>query len=655
MDRYAVLIANGKYTAGGFARLDTPQNDIARLRETLSDKTRGNFEVECVLDETAQGVRLALVEALKRAGPDSLLLVYFSGHGAIGNDGRLYLATDDSQADVDMTMVPFAEVAGGVRHDDCERSIVVLDCCFSGRAGEELKGDDIVSLVRTEGYDPQMEDKGGTSPRPFEEGTCGKGRFLMTACSSFELAKGDHGVGMGVFTKALVDGLTGSDADALEQHPEKPQTQRITVNSLYRYVSKRLRGHNGQTPKLWVADQDGEPVTLSNIQLAGKQESPVFLSRRWKILRSDRTSLLRGVGPTYILDNGFKLLDWNALFEWLIVRETGLTRGEHIEAFLDKLENRDAVRQRSIAKFVPPDYPPVDIEELRYKSARYGLTRLTKIATQIRNLQGQRVAWSVHLNVDEVERGSLWADFEEVLANEDIWTAYATQYDRIISDYSRNKQLCRDVCGIVSGRGPYLDLGTGTGNCAMRLLKADPMGHVTAVDNNEMMLLQLDRKLKESDIDEDRVAIVKSDAVVFLREQREREQQERKIKYGSCTMLNVVFALDDPLECLRLVYDLLRPGGCLALSTSHENTNICRLFDRIHAEIFPGGDESNEALRKAYTSAFECNAKMNHIITRYSQSDAIGWVKEAGFELTAKPRIGYDGCVVILEAVKTMG
>ena len=242
MNRYAVLIANGKYTGGGFAELHTPQNDIARIRETLGDETRGKYEVACVLDETTQGIRRALVKALKRAGPDDLLLIYFSGHGVIGNDGRLYLAADDSQAEVHMTMLPFAEVAGGIRFDDCERSIIILDCCFSGSAGQELKGDDIISVVKSEGYEPKIECKGAVPPEAFDEGTCGKGRFLMTACSSFELARGDQSVGMGVFTKALVDGLTGSDADALEQHPGDSQVQRITVDSLYQYVSKKLRG-----------------------------------------------------------------------------------------------------------------------------------------------------------------------------------------------------------------------------------------------------------------------------------------------------------------------------------------------------------------------------------------------------------------------------
>ena len=187
MNRYAVLIANGEYTeASGFTQLDTPQNDIARLRETLSDKTRGSLEVTSVLNETTDGSCNAIVKALERAGPDDLLLIYFSGHGIIGKDGRLYLAAENSQRDHDLTMLPFASVAKGVQHDDCLRSVVILDCCFSGSAGVEMKGDAIGTVVEKEGYNSQLECKGVASPCDFDENTCGTGRFLMTACSALQ-------------------------------------------------------------------------------------------------------------------------------------------------------------------------------------------------------------------------------------------------------------------------------------------------------------------------------------------------------------------------------------------------------------------------------------------------------------------------------------
>lgn len=92
--------------------------------------------------------------------------------------------------------------------------------------------------------------------------------------------------------------------------------------------------------------------------------------------------------------------------------------------------------------------------------------------------------------------------------------------------------------------------------------------------------------------------------------------------------------------------------GRLALSTSHEKTDIRQLFNKILAEIFPGGVEDDEELRKASTSAFECNGQMNHIITLYSQADVLGWIKDDGFNLTVALRISYDGCVVIVEAIK---
>ncbi|SPL88636.1 WD-40 repeat protein [[Actinomadura] parvosata subsp. kistnae] len=65
-------------------------------------------------------------------------LLYYAGHGLLGPDGELYLAT---QASADLTRgsavyqaLPFAQVRELLRTAAIQHSVVVLDCCWAGRA-----------------------------------------------------------------------------------------------------------------------------------------------------------------------------------------------------------------------------------------------------------------------------------------------------------------------------------------------------------------------------------------------------------------------------------------------------------------------------------------------------------------------------------------
>jgi hypothetical protein len=150
-----VLLAGcGHHTAGSHLP------DIPSVSRTITDladalgKTSG-------LD--AQRIRLvvdphgpvefgdAIVDAAEQAS--DVLLVYYVGHGLIGRDGQLYLAT---QASDDLSRgipghraLAYSAVSDVVAQSRARLIIILLDCSFAARAFAETRGGSIYLLAAT--------------------------------------------------------------------------------------------------------------------------------------------------------------------------------------------------------------------------------------------------------------------------------------------------------------------------------------------------------------------------------------------------------------------------------------------------------------------------------------------------------------------------
>jgi putative transcriptional regulator len=86
----------------------------------------------------------ALREAAAGAGPDGLLFVYYAGHGLVEPaSGALYLAVAGTEEEaLHATAVPYDWVRHRVRQTPAARRLVVLDCCYAGRALERMGAPD---------------------------------------------------------------------------------------------------------------------------------------------------------------------------------------------------------------------------------------------------------------------------------------------------------------------------------------------------------------------------------------------------------------------------------------------------------------------------------------------------------------------------------
>jgi uncharacterized caspase-like protein len=161
------------------------------------------FEVTMLLDE--QATRGAIAEELGdrlhgRAGPNDRVIVFFAGHGVSTGDGdhRMgYLLPIEGKRDaVRATSLSMSELQNWLAGYSAKHVMFVADACYSGLA----------LSTRSTGLAP------GTATY-LQEVTSRKVRFTLVAGMDDQEAHEDAQSGHGVFTRFLLEGLSGA-ADA---------------------------------------------------------------------------------------------------------------------------------------------------------------------------------------------------------------------------------------------------------------------------------------------------------------------------------------------------------------------------------------------------------------------------------------------------------
>ncbi|MFJ4792389.1 caspase, EACC1-associated type [Kitasatospora purpeofusca] len=133
-----VLVGASTYTDPDLPDLPAVARTVTDLAALFTDPDHGVVpEEHCtvLLDDADLGrVGRKLRDAARAA--EDLLLVYFTGHGLVGGRRHdLYLALPESEyADPDFTSIEYDKLRGAVLNSRATTKIIVLDCCFSGRA-----------------------------------------------------------------------------------------------------------------------------------------------------------------------------------------------------------------------------------------------------------------------------------------------------------------------------------------------------------------------------------------------------------------------------------------------------------------------------------------------------------------------------------------
>jgi putative transcriptional regulator len=133
-----VLIGASTYTQ--LPPLPTVGNNLTGLSDVFTDaRLWGLPPPNChvVADPTTpQQVGRALRAAARASGVGGLLMVYFAGHGVVDErTGELHLAVGQTDRDAAYaTAVPYEWIRRAVLDSPASRRVVILDCCYAGRA-----------------------------------------------------------------------------------------------------------------------------------------------------------------------------------------------------------------------------------------------------------------------------------------------------------------------------------------------------------------------------------------------------------------------------------------------------------------------------------------------------------------------------------------
>ncbi|MFB8282660.1 caspase, EACC1-associated type [Nocardia colli] len=137
----AVLIGVGRYTNPEIPDIPAAAANLIDLRQELVDPVKGSFTPDnCILVPNPDHIA-EIGDVLKSAGSAAtdVLLVYYVGHGQPDRRGRLHLAVATTDFDrLDWTALPFETLRQELLDIPASTRILVLDCCFSGRAFEAM-------------------------------------------------------------------------------------------------------------------------------------------------------------------------------------------------------------------------------------------------------------------------------------------------------------------------------------------------------------------------------------------------------------------------------------------------------------------------------------------------------------------------------------
>lgn len=182
----AVLIGISTYTY--LDNLPAVRNNVTELRAVLTDPALGGLPADkCrILNDPPSPVDLYRALRKDAEAAEDTLLVYFAGHGLTGGArNELFLCLPDSHRrdELSFTGLAYEQVREAVGESRAIKKVVILDCCFSGRA-----------LATQAGYEDTIVGQVGI-----------EGTYILTATPRNAVALAPPGARYTAFTGALLE------------------------------------------------------------------------------------------------------------------------------------------------------------------------------------------------------------------------------------------------------------------------------------------------------------------------------------------------------------------------------------------------------------------------------------------------------------------
>ncbi|BCJ74670.1 hypothetical protein CS0771_42140 [Catellatospora sp. IY07-71] len=248
---HALLIGVSSYASDRLPELPAVRNNLLDLAEVITNESIGGIESRnChVLADPADP--RTVYRALRNVASiaEDTLVVYFAGHGRIGPRNELYLSLADTDTDeLRVSALAYDVVREVLSESPAKNRIVLLDCCFSGRAIPDMSGDDpVVGQMQIEGT------------------------YILAATAPNSLALAPVGARNTSFTGVLIELLRDGVPDGPELMTFSTIYRRLLNTTALRGLPRPRQGGTGTADKLaltrnpaassFISDSPGAPET----------------------------------------------------------------------------------------------------------------------------------------------------------------------------------------------------------------------------------------------------------------------------------------------------------------------------------------------------------------------------------------------------------
>jgi WD40 repeat protein len=232
-----LLVGTGQHTAGSeLPDLPSVSATVTDLATTVVQRCGAQPDHVWTLLDPANPLMLGQALTAAAAEAEDVLLVCYLGHGLLDARGELYLATQATnhlREGLRYTALPYATLHAELTNSGARSVIVLLDCCFSGRA--------------TGSPYPTVLDGFAV--------TRSSGGYLLASAAPEELALAPTGERYTAFTGELIRLLCDGD-------PAGPRE--LTLDHLYRCLDRSLPEQGRPQPRRYAAGRTGELALAPN-------------------------------------------------------------------------------------------------------------------------------------------------------------------------------------------------------------------------------------------------------------------------------------------------------------------------------------------------------------------------------------------------------
>ncbi|MER8197565.1 caspase family protein [Streptomyces microflavus] len=219
----AILIGTSRYTDPGLTSLPAVAENLKDLARLLRDPgIWGLPKTHCTVisnPSAAAEVIDPIIEVAQQA--TDTLLVYYAGHGLIARrDAELHLALTGSRPNAAHTALPYATIRDELLNTRARRQVVILDCCYSGRALGRMASADAATVLADE--------------------AAIEGTYLIAAAAETRTALSVPGEPHTAFTAELLTTL---------RRGIPGQGPHLDLDTIYRHVETTLRAKQRPLPQ----------------------------------------------------------------------------------------------------------------------------------------------------------------------------------------------------------------------------------------------------------------------------------------------------------------------------------------------------------------------------------------------------------------------